>query len=355
MKPWQLLGETRTPEGQSLVPTRRGRELVFHADGKSLMSSRKHGSEEALARFGCRHLTAHQAPRALVGGPGMGSTLRATLDALGPGEQVVVAELVPAVVGWNRGPLAAHPLRDRRVRVAVGDVAALLRARPGAFDAVLLDVDNGPSAFTQPANAGLYDDAGLVAARDVLAVRSARVIFSSSHGGAGSPPCGHMRASPRSSDRATADRRRAFGHRLPLCVTQPRHVLHLKRHARVPGQRRFMARQEVPVQRGERAGAFAAALRGVVAAARAERAHALDVLPGGDVGLAAHHAAIGVLAHAEGIGQLDPFHGVDVHRQVPGVNLLGLHTQHQRVQAGDHQALDVVGVAVRQRLRERVA
>lgn len=112
-------------------PTRRGRAFVIRADGKSLISSHMHGSQQARARFGCRNLTAHRAPRALVGGPGMGLTLRATLDALGPGAQVVVAELVPAVVGWNRGPLAAHLLRDRRVRVAVGDVAALLRARPG--------------------------------------------------------------------------------------------------------------------------------------------------------------------------------------------------------------------------------
>jgi spermidine synthase len=181
MKPWQLLGETRTPEGQSLVLTRRDGEFVIHADGKSLMSSRMHGSEEALARFGCRHLAAYEAPRVLVGGLGMGFTLRATLDALGPGAQVVVAELVPAVVEWNRGPLgplAAHPLRDRRVRVAVGDVAALLRASPGAFDAVLLDVDNGPSAFTQPANAGLYDDAGLAAARDALAPGGALAVWS---------------------------------------------------------------------------------------------------------------------------------------------------------------------------------
>jgi spermidine synthase len=204
MKAWQLLGETRTPEGQSLVPTRRGREFVIRADGKSLMSSRMHGSEKALARFGCRHLTAHQAPRALAGGPGMGLTLRATLDALGPGAQVVVAELVPAVVGWNRGPLAAHLLRDRRVRVAVGDVAALLRARPGAFDAVLLDVDNGLSVFTQPANAGLYDDAGLAAARDALAVWSARGIFGRSHGGAASVECLRRHAAYRPHQRGQA-------------------------------------------------------------------------------------------------------------------------------------------------------
>ncbi len=118
----------------------------------------------------------------LVGGLGMGFTLRATLDLLPPDASVVVAELVPAVVDWNRGllgPLAGHPLKDRRVLVEVGDVAASLRASPGRFDVVLLDVDNGPAAFTASQNAGLYDDRGLAAARaslkpgGVLAVWSA--------------------------------------------------------------------------------------------------------------------------------------------------------------------------------------
>ena len=98
----------------------------------------------------------------LVGGLGMGFTLRATLDVLPPDATVVVAELVPAVVEWNRGPLgplAGHPLKDRRVQVDVGDVAATLRASRQRFDAVLLDVDNGPAAFTASHNTRLYDDA----------------------------------------------------------------------------------------------------------------------------------------------------------------------------------------------------
>ena len=102
-------------------------------------------------------------PSVLVGGLGMGFTLRATLDLLPPDAAVVVAELVPAVVEWNRGvlgPLAGHPLKDRRVHVEVGDVADTLRASAGRFDAVLLDVDNGPAAFTTTGNAGLYDDRG---------------------------------------------------------------------------------------------------------------------------------------------------------------------------------------------------
>ena len=122
-------------------------------------------------------------PRVLVGGLGMGFTLRATLDHLPAAASVVVAELLPAVVEWNRGPLgplAGHPLKDRRVRVELGDVAAALRSSVDAFDAVLLDVDNGPAAFATSGNAALYNDAGLAAARTslkkegVLAVWSAR-------------------------------------------------------------------------------------------------------------------------------------------------------------------------------------
>jgi spermidine synthase len=107
-------------------------------------------------------------PCVLVGGLGMGYTLRATLDLLPKDAEVIVAELVPAVVEWNRellGPLAQHPLKDRRVRVRVQDVAITLRSASAQFDAVLLDVDNGPTAFTAETNAGVYDDRGLAAAR----------------------------------------------------------------------------------------------------------------------------------------------------------------------------------------------
>ncbi len=107
----------------------------------------------------------------LIGGLGMGFTLRATLDILSPSATVVVAELVPAVVEWNGGalgPLAGHPLKDTRVRVEIGDVAATLRSSADEFDAVLLDVDNGPAAFTASRNIGLYDKHGIAAARTAL-------------------------------------------------------------------------------------------------------------------------------------------------------------------------------------------
>ena len=170
MRPLELLAETRTPDGTLLSLTRRDREYIILAAGKPLMSSRMHGSEQALATFGCRNLPAEGA-RVLVGGLGMGFTLRATLDVLPCDGSIIVAELIPAVVEWNRGPLgplAGHPLKDTRVSVALGDVGAAMRARAGGFDAILLDVDNGPDAFTATGNASLYDNAGIAAARDAL-------------------------------------------------------------------------------------------------------------------------------------------------------------------------------------------
>ncbi len=171
MIPWELLGEARTPGGESMTLTRRGNEYVLTADGKPLMSSRMKGSEEALASIGCDRACKLESPCVLVGGLGMGFTLRATLDVLPADATVVVAELMPAVVEWNRGPLgplAKHPLDDRRVHVEVGDIATVLREGPTRFDAVLLDVDNGPVAFTQATNAGLYDNAGLTMTRAAL-------------------------------------------------------------------------------------------------------------------------------------------------------------------------------------------
>jgi spermidine synthase len=182
MKPWELLGQTRTPEGEEMTLTRHGSEYVINAAGQSLMSSRMHGSEEALATFGCARARTLEAPAVLVGGLGMGFTLRATLDLLPPDATVIVAELVAVVVDWNRGPLgplARHPLKDKRATVEIGDVAATLRSSHGRFDAVLLDVDNGPAAFTASQNAGLYDDRGLAAARAALKPGGVLAVWSS--------------------------------------------------------------------------------------------------------------------------------------------------------------------------------
>ena len=183
MKPWELLGQTVTPDGVEMALTRRDGEYVILAAGKSLMSSRMHGSEEALAAFACRDVRTLERPCVLVGGLGMGFTLRATLDLLPKEATIVVAELVPAVVEWNRGPLgplAGHPLKDKRVRVDVDDVGATLRASHNRFDAVMLDVDNGPAAFTASANARLYDDRGLAAARGALRRGGVLAVWSAS-------------------------------------------------------------------------------------------------------------------------------------------------------------------------------
>jgi spermidine synthase len=171
VKPWDILGRTRTPDGTELTLTRHTSEYVIMANGQSLMSSRTHGSEEALATLGCRLARTVTHPHVLVGGLGMGFTLRAALDCLPPAARILVAELVPAVVEWNRGPLGAlahHSLDDPRVRIEEADVAATMRSSPCRFDAVLLDVDNGPVALTASSNAGLYDRDGLAVAHGSL-------------------------------------------------------------------------------------------------------------------------------------------------------------------------------------------
>jgi spermidine synthase len=183
MKPFELLGQQRSRDGTILKLVRRGDEYLILANGQNLMSSRMHGSEEALATFACRTAATMKQPTVLIGGLGMGFTLRAALDLLSPDAKVVVAELIPAIVEWNRGPLgplAGYPLSDSRVQVETDDVAIILSASTSQFDAVLLDVDNGPAAFTDIHNAGLYDESGIAAVfsalklHGVLAVWSAR-------------------------------------------------------------------------------------------------------------------------------------------------------------------------------------
>lgn len=170
MKPLERLDETRAPDGTPLALTKRDDEYMILASGKPLMTSRMHGSEDALAALGCRAVPA-RAPHVLIGGLGMGFTLRAALDLLPKDARVVVAELVPAVVEWNRGPLgplAGHPLDDPRVRVDLRDVGDVIRSSAATFDAILLDVDNGPDAFTLAGNASLYGDTGIAAVRRAL-------------------------------------------------------------------------------------------------------------------------------------------------------------------------------------------
>jgi spermidine synthase len=180
VKPFELLGQAVSPDNTAIKLMRRGDEYILLAGGAILMSSRMHGSEEALATLGCERARRLERPSVLIGGLGMGFTLRATLDLLPPASSIVVVELLPAVVEWNRGPLgplARHPLNDKRVEVVEGDVLATLCSCAGQFDAVLLDVDNGPAAFTASKNAGLYDKRGIAAAHAALRTNGVLAIW----------------------------------------------------------------------------------------------------------------------------------------------------------------------------------
>lgn len=172
MIPWVQLGAADVPDGGgALRLMQRGHEFSIMAGGIELMSSRLSGSEEALAALSCARLRDRAAPRVLIGGLGMGFTLRTALATLGPDAAVTVAELVPEVVAWARGPLAAlhgDSLTDPRVTVFEGDVAALIDGAPTRWDAILLDVDNGPEGLMRRLNDDLYDAYGLRQAHDAL-------------------------------------------------------------------------------------------------------------------------------------------------------------------------------------------
>jgi len=175
------LDRTRAPGGGIMTLGQRGREFYIQVDGVELMASDLHGSEERLAQLACEALAGRPTPwRFLVGGLGMGFTLRAALDALPLDSSVVVAEIVPEVVAWNRNELAhlaGWPLEDPRVEVALADVARVLR-EPGLWDAVLLDVDNGPSAMTRDDNDLLYGVPGLERTRQALRPGGVLVVWS---------------------------------------------------------------------------------------------------------------------------------------------------------------------------------
>jgi len=170
--PWVVLDTAPIPGGsESLRLLQRGTEFSIQLGHNELMNSRLSGSEEALATLTATRLGMRKDARWLIGGYGMGFTLRATLDALTPDARIVLAELVPAVLDWGRGPLAAissEALSDPRVEARIADVVGLIRDNRGAYDAILLDVDNGPDGLTRKANDRLYDAAGLAAARAAL-------------------------------------------------------------------------------------------------------------------------------------------------------------------------------------------
>jgi spermidine synthase len=167
---WIELSHAVTEAGDRLVLRHLGGCFEIRINGWELMSNRSHHSEDALAAMACDHLHG-VASHVLLGGLGMGYTLRALLDALPESAQVSVAELLPEVIEWNRGPishLAHRPLDDRRVTIYPADVADLLRSMDGALDAIILDIDNGPDAVTVDRNRWLYTPAGLALIRQTL-------------------------------------------------------------------------------------------------------------------------------------------------------------------------------------------
>lgn len=172
MIPWVQLDSAKTPDGgQELRLKRRGTEFSIMLGTNELMNSRLSGSEEALAKLSCERIAGHSRPTILIGGLGMGFTLRAALTELANDAGIVVAELVPAVVAWARGPMAEifdGCLDDPRVTIQETDVGQLIRSRPAAWDAILLDVDNGPEGIVHKSNDALYSVQGLAAARSAL-------------------------------------------------------------------------------------------------------------------------------------------------------------------------------------------
>jgi spermidine synthase len=178
--PWRELGRAKVGNGE-LILARRGDEFAIRLGGAELMNSRLHASEESLAKLGCAGLGRVGAPRVLVGGLGMGFTARAALDVLPRDAQVTIVELVPEVVEWNRehlADLARRPLEDPRVTVQVGDVTRAIAEHQDHWHAILLDVDNGPDAFTAPSNAALYGIKGLIACRKALVRGGALAVWS---------------------------------------------------------------------------------------------------------------------------------------------------------------------------------
>jgi spermidine synthase len=181
MTPRELLGTAQVPGGAELKLFRRGADFMIVLDRNELMNSRMSGSEEALATLACDRLEGRPAPHLLIGGYGMGFTLRAALARLGRAARLTVAEIAPEIVTWARGPMAALTagcLDDPRVRVEYADVAYLIARGRASYDAILLDVDNGPDGLTRDGNDRLYSRDGLAVAKAALTPGGVLAIWS---------------------------------------------------------------------------------------------------------------------------------------------------------------------------------
>ena len=179
MLEWKTIDRARVADGTEFVLAHHDDEWVVRVDGRTLMSNRMHDSEEALAEHAIERVDDPAA--VLVGGLGLGYTLRAVLDRVDDDAVVTVAELVPQLVGWNRdylGHLNERPLDDPRTQVVVGDVYELIKRSPRAFDVILLDVDNGPAALAQAKNQRIYSDAGVRACQAALTANGVLAVWS---------------------------------------------------------------------------------------------------------------------------------------------------------------------------------
>ncbi|MBW8017677.1 MAG: hypothetical protein FVQ82_15990 [Planctomycetes bacterium] len=181
MKPTVQLAQTKTPDGQTMVLSQHGQDFYISLNKVQLMTSREYESELELARIGCKHLKNAAKSHVLIGGLGMGFTLRETLSLLGEQAKVTVAELIPDVIAWNRDLLAKinnNAMQDTRVIVKSHDVANIINQSSQTYDAILLDVDNGPTAMTSSGNSQLYQPAGLAAAMKALKPEGCLAIWS---------------------------------------------------------------------------------------------------------------------------------------------------------------------------------
>ncbi len=207
MIPWKFLGSTITPDKKSeLMLYQRDNEFSIRVNGLELMNSRMFGSEKMLAELSCCEIADRKKACVLIGGLGMGYTLSAALKSLNSDADVIISELVPSIVEWNKevlGKLADYPLKDSRVTLLVEDVVQVIKNRKSSFDAILLDVDNGPDGLTQEGNAKLYSLSGLSMIKDALRPGAVVAIWSAA------PDAGFTRRLKNSSFQVTEKKVRA--------------------------------------------------------------------------------------------------------------------------------------------------
>ena len=181
MKPNVIIDSAKTPDGSEMLLYQHDQDYCIKVNGKELMHSRQHESEIELARLGCAHLAKRKSPRILIGGLGMGFTLREALNIVNSNASIVVSELMSKVIEWNRdffGDMTEHPQKDKRVDVRRSDVTQVLSHSHGRFDSIILDVDNGPSAMTYSRNGCLYRREGIRICRQALRNKGCLAVWS---------------------------------------------------------------------------------------------------------------------------------------------------------------------------------